>query len=113
MRTTTEVMHSHLMLRLKGDPDADIEENYHSDVVVLSRSGEFHGHEGVRMAADELSRLVDATTFAYNQTVVSGPYAFLEWTADGEQTVHDGADSFVIEEGLIVMQSIHYRPHPR
>ena len=65
------------------------------------------------MASEELSRLVGSGTFAYNQTLVSGPYAFLEWSADAEQTVHDGADSFVIDDGLIVMQSIHYSPRPR
>ena len=112
MRTTTEVLHDHLSKRLEGDVDADIADNYAENVTVLSGSGEFRGHEGVRMAADELARLVGAGTFTYTQTLVSGDYAFLEWTADGESQVKDGADSFVVEKGRIVMQSIHYSPDP-
>lgn len=37
----------------------------------------------------------------------SGEYAFLEWSADGKSEVHDGADCYVVREGLIVMQTIH------
>jgi hypothetical protein len=41
--------------------------------------------------------------------LVVGNYAFLEWRGDAERvTVEDGADSFVIHDGRIVMQSIHY-----
>lgn len=112
MRTTTEVVHDHLTKRLDGDVDADIAENYDEQVIILSGSGEFREHEGVRMAADELARLVGAGTFTYSQTLVSGDYAFLEWTADGDSQVRDGADSFVVENGRIVMQTIHYSPRP-
>lgn len=112
MRTTTEVLHDHLSKRLAGDVDADIADNYAEDVTVLSGSGEFRGQEGVRMAADEHARLVGAGTFTYTQTLVSGEYAFLEWTADGESQVRDGADSSVIRNGRIVMQTIHYSPDP-
>jgi hypothetical protein len=35
--------------------------------------------------------------------------AFIEWMVDaGEVRVDDGADSFLIEEGKIVHQTIHY-----
>lgn len=47
--------------------------------------------------------------FEYNHTLVKGDYAFLEWTAKGEgRKVTDGADGFVIKDGKIVMQTIHY-----
>ena len=33
----------------------------------------------------------------------------MEWTADGkDRGVYDGADSFVVEDGKIIMQTIHY-----
>jgi hypothetical protein len=46
--------------------------------------------------------------------IVEGPYAFLLWRAeaDGCEAV-DGADSFVIRDGQIVMQSVFYRLKPR
>jgi hypothetical protein len=41
--------------------------------------------------------------------MVEGRFAFLEWTSEAEQTrVRDGADSFVIEGGWIIAQTIHY-----
>lgn len=110
MRTTTEAIHDHLVKRLADATDADIEENYSEDVILLTGSGEFRGHRGVPMAADELANLVGSGTFTYTQTLVSGDYAFLEWTADGENEVCDGADSFAVKDGRIVMQTIHYSP---
>jgi hypothetical protein len=47
--------------------------------------------------------------FNYINKMVEGRFAFLEWTADcGDVAVHDGADSFVIEDGKVVAQTIHY-----
>lgn len=41
-----------------------------------------------------------------------GRFAFLEWTAtETGAKVEDGADSFVIEDGKIVAQTIHYTVH--
>lgn len=110
MRSTTEVLLSHLTNRLQGDVDADIAENYADDVVVLGGSGEYRGCEGVRASADELERELPGVEFEYDQTVLDGDYAFLEWSAyrDGYQAAA-GADSFVIRDGRICMQTIHYR----
>lgn len=111
MRTTTEVIHDHLMMRLSGEVAADIRENYAESVAVLTRSGEYRGLAGIEAAAEELSRLVGDATFTFDQTVISGEYAFLEWSAvDGHRKVSDGADSFVVHDGRIVMQTIHYTP---
>jgi hypothetical protein len=47
--------------------------------------------------------------FRYVNRLVEGRFALLEWTADcGDVAVHDGADSFVIENDKIVAQTIHY-----
>lgn len=40
---------------------------------------------------------------------VEGRFAFIGWRArEPGRSVEDGADSFVIEDGRIVFQSIHY-----
>lgn len=111
MRSTTEVVHDHLLKRLGGDLDGDLA-NYAEDVVMLTGSGEFRGHEGVRQCAAELDRLVGDAAFIYDTTMISGEYGFLQWSArEGEQpVVCDGADSFVVRDGLIVMQTVHYTP---
>lgn len=110
MRSATEVFHSHLINRLKGDTENDITTNYATDVLLLTGTGAYQGHDGVRQSATELSNnLGKGGDFRYNHTLVDGDYAFLEWTARSPGgDVCDGADSFVIQDGLIVFQSIHY-----
>ena len=108
-RTVTEVFEDHLAKRLAGETGADIAENYANSVVILTGTGALLGHEGARQSAAELSRLVGDAVFTYRHTLVQDRYAFLEWTAKGDGVeVPDGADSFVIADGKIVFQSIHY-----
>jgi hypothetical protein len=108
-RTTKEVFEDHLQKRREGDLEGDIQTNYHPDVVFLTGTGTFHGHDGVRQSAAELERYLGGNDFEFKTKLVEGEYAFLEWNGfNNEKTVHDGADSFVIRDGKIVMQSIHY-----
>jgi hypothetical protein len=45
---------------------------------------------------------------------VEGEYAFLKCWADSDPArIEDGADSFVIPGGMIVMQSVSYRVVPK
>jgi hypothetical protein len=75
----------------------------------LTGTGAFTGHDGVRKSADELKRYVGSIPYEYNHTLIRGEYAFLEWTAKSEdKVVCDGADGFVIKDGKIVLQTIHY-----
>jgi hypothetical protein len=109
MRTTQEVFEDHLQKRLNGDLEADIQENFSPDVILLTGTGTFHGHRGVRQSAAELEKYLGGAKFAYTTKIVEGGYAFLEWRGrNGSKHVKDGADSFVIKDGKIVMQTIHY-----
>ncbi|MFD5226716.1 nuclear transport factor 2 family protein [Microbacterium sp. NPDC058342] len=108
MRTTTEVIHDHLGNRLSADVEADLS-NYAPDIVMLTGSGIYRGLDGVRACAAELDRLLGSAVFVYRHTLIDGDYGYLEWTAEtGESQVGDGADSFVVRDGLIVMQTVHY-----
>ena len=99
------------MKRLKGDVEGDIKENFATDVIILSSYGVFKGHEGVRDSAARLAKDLGEAKFIYNHTQIEANYAFLEWSAkQGKNGVRDGADSFVIEDGKIVLQTIHYSP---
>jgi hypothetical protein len=45
----------------------------------------------------------------YTYRAVEGRMAFLEWAyEDASVRVRDGADSYLIEDGKIVAQTIHY-----
>jgi hypothetical protein len=52
--------------------------------------------------------LPEREAFQYTYTSVEGRMAFLEWAyEDATARVRDGADSYLIEDGKIVAQTIH------
>ncbi|HYH12005.1 MAG TPA: nuclear transport factor 2 family protein [Thermomicrobiales bacterium] len=111
-RSTGEVFEDHLRLRKEHRTTEDIERNYADDLVVLSGTGKSLGRDGVRETACELDSYLPNGTWEYTNTLVEGEFAFLEWTATSDNgVVCDGADSFVIRDGRIVFQSIHYTVH--
>ncbi|MER7459607.1 nuclear transport factor 2 family protein [Micromonospora sp. NPDC126480] len=108
-RSALEVFEDHLRLADAHDFENDIARNVAPDVVVLERRGVFRGHDGVRELARLLEEELPGGRYTYTNKLVEGRVAFLEWTArGGGARVRDGADSFVIEQGWIVAQTIHY-----
>ena len=108
-RTIDEVFRDHLELRAIGDVERDIERNFAPEVVLLSSYGVFRGHAGVRQSADLLAEHLGEARFGYTRRLVEKDVAFLEWEAwSQEVSVCDGADTFVIRNGLIAIQTIHY-----
>jgi hypothetical protein len=113
-RSAEEVFENHL--RLAGDHrfDEDIERNFAPDCVVLERRGVFRGHDGLRELAKFLAEELPDAPYAYTNRLVEDRFAFLEWTSESEHArVRDGADSFVIEDGWVVAQTIHYTVEER
>lgn len=108
-RSPTEVFDDHLALAAQHRFDQDIERNVAPECVILERRGVFHGREGARELARLLSEELPDAPYTYTNRLVAGRVAFLEWTAEAARTrVRDGADSFLIEDGWIVAQTIHY-----
>jgi SnoaL-like domain len=115
-RTAQEVLDDHLKLDEHfGEDwqrivDEDIRRNVSEDIVVLINRGTFRGHEGVRELARMLGEeLPEHRAFEYTYIAVEGRIAFLEWAyEDASVRVRDGADSYLIEGGKIVAQTIHY-----
>lgn len=110
MRSTHEVLESHLAYRRAGELEADLARNHADDVVLLSwGEGVEHGKEGVRRLAGILGSSVEAGTSTYDRLVVDDAYGMLHWRArDGGTDVRDGADSYVVRDGVIVAQTIAY-----
>jgi hypothetical protein len=114
MRSPQEVFDDHLRLAAEHRFDLDVERNFSPDCVVLDRRGPFHGHAGARELARLLEEELPGAPYTYTTQQVERGVAFLEWTAESEDAlVRDGADSFVIEDGWIVVQTIHYTVEPR
>ncbi|WP_165988108.1 nuclear transport factor 2 family protein [Streptomyces sp. YIM 98790] len=112
-RSAETVFEDHLRLAAAHRFDEDIERNVAPDCVILERRGIFHGREGARELARLLAGELPDAPYVYTSRLVAGRIAFLEWTAEAARTrVRDGADSFVIENGWITAQTIHYTVEP-
>ena len=112
-RSPAEVLDDHLRESKEGSIEADLSRNYSEDLVVLTGSGTFRGHDGLRQLAERLRRELPDATFEYRTRLVEGEVGFLEWTAQSRDAhVGDGADSYVIKAGRIVAQTIHYTVKP-
>ena len=121
-RSAREVLDDHLDVANSwiGVPaedalEEDLRRNFAEDIVVLINRGTFHGHEGVRelarMLADELP---EHKSFDYTHVSAEGRVGLLEWSyQDSTVRVRDGVDSYLIEDGKIVAQTIHYTLEPR
>ena len=117
-RSAQEVLDDHLNLArnwggdggYEGMLEVDLERNYSKEIVTLINRGTFRGYEGVRQLAQMLGEeLPEHRSFEYTYTAVEGRMAFLEWAyEDASVRVRDGADSYLIEDGKIVAQTIHY-----
>ena len=113
-RTAREILTSHLDLRRNGELEKDLEENYSPDLVILTGFGIFYGHEGMRLTAAILNEQLPDARFTYKEVVVDGEMGLLEWSGESDKTqVQDGADSYLVRDGRIVAQTIHYTVEPK
>ncbi len=121
-RTAQEVLDDHLKLAnnwvdIPFDHvlDEDLRRNVSVDIVVLINRGTFRGHEGVRQLAQMLSdELPEHQAFQYTYVAVDKHVGLLEWAyEDSTVRVRDGVDSYVIDEGKIIAQTIHYTLEPK
>ena len=108
-RSPEEVFEDHLRLRLEGNLAEDLRRNYAQDVVLLTVNSNARGHDAIRMSADRLNQQLPDAEFTIVAKQVNGPFALLIWSASSARfDAIEGADSFVIKDGKIILQSIHY-----
>lgn len=109
VRSTREVFEDHLRHRMEHDLEADLH-NYAPDCVILTGYGVYRGHAGVRESGEILGTDIPNGAYTYTTKLDADGLAFLEWTAESDKIrVQDGVDSFLIRDGKIVVQTIHYR----
>jgi hypothetical protein len=112
-RSPREVLDDHLRLRAEGNVETDLARNYAPDVVVLCSYGALRGLDAMRKSAADLKEQLPNARFDYKVIAVEDEYGYLRWSAESNTCrVPDGADSYVIRNGRIVMQSISYRLEP-
>jgi hypothetical protein len=108
-RSAKDVLDDHLRESQGGSIEADLARNYAEDLVVLTRHGVYRGHDGLRQLAEMLRQELSDAVFEYHTHLVEGEIGYLEWSgrSHGAQ-VDDGADSYLIRDGKIIAQTIHY-----
>jgi hypothetical protein len=100
-RSAKEALDDHLRESREGSIEADLGRNYAEDLVVLSGHGVYRGHDGLRQLAEMLRKELPDSTFEYRTHLVEGDVGFLEWSGRGVNAyVDDGADSYVIRDGV-------------
>lgn len=109
-RSARQVVDAHLEQGRTGNVDDDLADNFHPDVVILTRWGAHRGHDGMRELADKLKDELPGMEFSYDEVLVEGDVGFLEWRGSASDGSHvcDGADSYVVSDGRITAQTIHY-----
>ena len=111
-RSAEDVLNDHLRQSKEGSVENDLARNYGEDVVLLTGLGVYRAHDGVRELNVMLHReLGPNATLEYRTQLLEGELGFLEWTARSEGAgtrIEDGADSYLIRNGKIVAQTIHY-----
>lgn len=108
-RRAEEVVRDHLWQSSHGSIDQDLRRNYSEKLVLLTGRGTFRGHEGLRQLNASLNRELPGARFDYRTLLAEGEIAFVEWTARTEDArVTDGADSYLVRDGRIIAQTIHY-----
>lgn len=107
-RSTRDVIDDHLARRQNGDVEGDIACNYADDVVLLSAEGISHGHAGIRNCNQILREHIPEADYDYLNVLVYQDIGFLQWQATGLQRVFYGSDTFVVNRGKIMVQTIHF-----
>ncbi|MFC0623296.1 YetF domain-containing protein [Kribbella deserti] len=109
-RPTSAVIEAHLHCRRSRDVESDLSCNYSHDVVLLSAEGVNRGHDGVRRLAGILHSYLDHNgEWSCVRLQIDGEIAVLQWRGTGPGLrIHDGVDTFVVRDGRIVAQTIHY-----
>jgi hypothetical protein len=112
-RSTAEALRDHLRLRTQWRIDEDLERNYAEEVVVLSTFGQFRGREAMQLIAQLLRAQFKESRMYFDRLFVDREFGFLEWRLEASDLhVPDGADSYVVRDGLIVAHTIHYTVRP-
>lgn len=108
-RSPRQVFEDHLELAQKGELERDLERNYAPDSVLLTNYGVFKGREGMKEAAELLEKQLPGGNYNYKLKLCHEEICFLHWTGRSDiSVVPDGADSYLIKEGKIKVQTIYY-----
>ena len=112
-RSVEEVFRDHVDSVNSGDMQA-ILADYADDAQVLTAQGALKGKVGVESFFTQAFSLLPGAQIAVKQTVAGEHSLLVWWGADSSAgRIEDGVDTFVIEDGLIKLQTptFTFQPH--
>lgn len=111
--TPKHILNEHLELSRSGDED-DFLRSYREDSFIIMPDGVHRGLGRVRDCYRQLKQQLPNARYTYEVVIVEEDVGFLRWSADSDtHTVADGADSYLIRNGYIRAQTIHYTLIPK
>ena len=106
--TAQEVLERHLELSRAGDDEAFLR-SYRKDSFLIMRAGVRRGLEEIRSCFEQLNRELPNAHFSYSVVTTEQEVGFVQWTAESDaHVVEDGVDTYLIQDGYIRAQTIHY-----
>jgi ketosteroid isomerase-like protein len=113
--TTAQVLEKHLELVGNRDLPA-VMEFYAPDAFMITPDAILQGPDQIRtfFVAQMAEFALPGLDFELKEKKVNGNIAYIVWTADtAENTYHYASDTFVIENGRIVAQTIAFSVTPK
>jgi hypothetical protein len=111
-RSTEEVFQDHVRAVNSGDMQA-ILADYADNAQVLTAQGALQGRAGVETFFAQAFSLLPGAQIAVKQTVAGENSLLVWWEADSSAgRIEDGIDTFVIEDGLITLQTPTFTMQP-
>ena len=111
LRSTEEVIKDHLELARRDNWVIDLKRNFSEDCVLPTSFGVYRGHDGIREKIKLLHEHLPQATYSYEKILFHKEMGFLKWSGEStESYVDDGADSYLVRNGKIVVMTIHCTP---
>ncbi len=105
-RTPEEVFTHHVQAAGAEDLDS-ILMDYADTSILISSAGVLRGKDAIRSFFADLIQALPQARWGL-KTIYAGSALFLEWTADSARAnVSDGVDTFLFQDGVIRLQTVH------
>lgn len=106
--TPRDVLERHLQRAQSGSAQEFLK-SYREDSFLIMPTGVRRGLQEIRACFEQLNQELPNARFTYKAMIVEQDVGFVEWAAESDRhVVRDGADSYVIQDGYIRAQTIHY-----
>jgi uncharacterized protein (TIGR02246 family) len=113
-RPAEEVFRHHARALIAGDLD-EIVSDYADDALFITGTGARRGKDGVREAFAAIFEDLPTPQWYVHTRILEGDVLFLEWSATATAAgarADDGVETFLVRDGEIVLQTMHYTVQP-